>query len=170
MTDERHEPGASDEHAPVGRRAILRGLTALGVGSAAFRRALAVQAEQAGKVSPEMVKQAEWIAGLELTDEEREATARSGQRSLDSFRSLRKVEVGYDVPPALSFVPAPGLRPSQGVRRNQANTTESHAPRRPDSDEALAFLPVSELSALVRTRQVSSTELTKLYLGRLKRF
>src|SRR5207302_5182355 len=31
-------------------------------------------------------------------------------------------------------------------------------------------LPVTELSALLRSRQVTSTELTRLYLGRLKRF
>ena len=46
-----------------------------------------------------------------------------------------------------------------------------HRPlQRPGSDEALAFLTVAELAALIRSRQVSSTELTKLYLGRLKRF
>jgi len=153
------------------RRDTLKTLAALGIGSAAFQRALAAQVESSGKVSPEMIRQAEWVAGLELSDEERETTARSVEKSLASFQSLRKVEVGYEVPPALSFVPAPGLRPSQGVvRRNQASPTESRAPKRPDTDEALAFLPVSELSALVRAGLVSSTELTKLYLGRLKRF
>src|SRR5215217_8127704 len=148
MIDESHEPGP--DGAPMGRRAILKGLTALGVGTASFRRALAVQAEQAGKVSPEMIKQAEWIAGLELSDKEREGAARSVQRNLEAFRALREVEVGYDVPPALAFVPAPSIRPAEGVRRNQATPTEPHAPKRPDSDELLAFLPVSELSALVR--------------------
>ncbi|WP_254053521.1 amidase [Singulisphaera sp. GP187] len=152
------------------RRATLKALAALGIGTATFRRALAVQADEAGKVSPEMIKQAEWIAGLELTDEERKTAARSVQRSLDAFKTLRAVEVDYDVPPALSFVPAPGLRPSEGVRRNQASPTEWQAPKRPDSDEALAFLPVTELSALLRTRQVSATELTTLYIDRLKRF
>ena len=54
--------------------------------------------------------------------------------------------------------------------RNQARPSGPPAPERPDSDEALAFLPVTELSALIRSRRLSSTELTKLYLGRLKRF
>lgn len=148
----------------------MKTLATLGIGTATFRRALAAQADQEGNVSPEMIKQAEWIAGLELSDEERETTARSVQRSLGSFKTLREVEVGYDIPPALSFVPAPGLRPSGGVRRNQASPTEWQAPKRPDSDEVLAFLPVSELASLVRARRVSSTELTKLYLDRLKRF
>ena len=39
----------------------------------------------------------------------------------------------------------------------------------PTSEEDLAFLPVHRLSALIRTRQVSSSELTEVYLDRLKR-
>ena len=165
-----------DDSAPISgpaslpRRAILRGLAALGIGTLTFRRAVAAQAVEAGKVTPDMVKQAEWIAGLELTDDERKATAASIQRTLGSFEALRKVPMGYEVPPALAFVPSPGLRPAEGVRRNQASPTESNAPKRPDSDEALAFLPVTELSALIRSRQLTSTELTKLYIARLKRF
>ena len=57
-----------------------------------------------------MIQQAEWIAGLELTEDERKETAGSIQRSLGQFEALRKVEVGYEVPPALAFVPMPGLK------------------------------------------------------------
>ena len=166
VNDSASIPGAST----ITRRAILSGLAALGVGRATFRRALAAQAAQAGKVTPEMIKQSEWIAGLELTEKEREATAQSVQRSIAGFEALRKVPVGYEVAPALAFVPAPGLRPAEGVRRNQASPIESNAPKRPDSEEGLAFLPVTELSALIKSGQVTSTELTKLYLARLKRF
>ena len=152
------------------RRAVLKALAGLGVGSATFHRALAAQTVDAGKVTPDMIKQAEWIAGLDLTEEERKETAAAVQRSLGQFEALRKVEVAYDVPPALAFVPAPGLRPAEGVRRNQAAPIESRAPIRPDSNEALAFLPVTELAALIRTRQVSATELARLSLARLRRF
>ena len=71
--------------------------------------------------------------------------------------------------PALTFFPTPP-RPAASIQRNRATPIEGRTPRRPSSDEELAFLPVTELSALVRSRQVSSTELTRLYLGRLKRF
>lgn len=154
----------------LARRAVLKALAALGLGSTTFHRALAAQAEKSSEVTVAMVQQAEWIAGLELTDKEREETARALRSTLGSFEALRKVEVGYDVPPALVFVPSAELRPAGPVRRNQASLTETRAPARPASDEVLAFLPVTELSTLVRTGQVSSVELTKLYLGRLKRF
>ncbi len=79
------------------------------------------------------------------------------------------MEVGYDVPPALTFFPAPP-RPSAEVSRNRARPTTLACRERPGSDEELAFLPVTELSQLVQGRKVSSIELTRLYLDRLKRF
>jgi Asp-tRNA(Asn)/Glu-tRNA(Gln) amidotransferase A subunit family amidase len=160
-----HDLGDSE----LGRRHVLKSLAAIGVGSITFRRALAAQATQAGAVTPAMIKQAEWIAGLDLTEAERASTARAVARSLRTFAELRKVDVGYDVPPALTFFPTPP-RPSASIRRNQAQPAENRTARRPDSSEDLAFLPVTELSALIRSRQVSSSELTKLYLARLKRF
>ena len=153
----------------LSRRTVLTALAGLGVGTATFHRALAAQAAQAGAVTKEMIKQAEWIAGLELTEDERTRTARSVEQSLRSFAELRKVDVGYDVPPALTFFPAPP-RPAAAVKRNQATPVETPVVRRPESAEQLAFLSVVELSALIRSRQISSTELTKLYLERLKRF
>jgi Asp-tRNA(Asn)/Glu-tRNA(Gln) amidotransferase A subunit family amidase len=158
-----------DEGKQPSRRTILTGLAGLGVGSATFRRALAAQAAQAGTITPEMIKQAEWIAGLELTADERTRTARAVQRTLTQFADLRKVDVAYDVAPALTFFPVPP-RPVAAIKRNQATPVETPAVRRPDSPDELAFLTVVELSALIRSRQVTSTELTKLYLSRLKRF
>ena len=159
---ETREPDSNGEM--VRRRTVLKGLAAVGAGSVAFRRALSAQAAQAGAVTPEMVAQAEWIAGLKLTDAEREEVAKSVRSSLDRFEALRKCEVGYDVAPALQFNPAPGLKPAEGVTRGRAVAIARPSPIRPADDEALAFLPVSQLAALLRSRQVTSVELTRLYL------
>ncbi len=153
----------------LGRRNVLKGLAALGVGTVTFRRAVAAQAAQAGTVTPAMIKQAEWIAGLELTEDERTRTARSVQRALGEFAELRKVDVGYDVAPALTFFPAPP-RPAAAIKRNQATPVETPVVQKPASPQELAFCSVVELSVLLKSRQVSSTELTKIYLERLKRF
>ena len=133
MNDDENEAAARPRTgAPLGRRAVLKALGALGVGSEVFRRALAAQAQGAGKVSAEMIQQAEWIAGLELTDDERKETAAALSRSLGQFAALRKVDVAYDIPPALAFVPAPGLRPGARAERNQATPIEFvRAPVRP---------------------------------------
>jgi Asp-tRNA(Asn)/Glu-tRNA(Gln) amidotransferase A subunit family amidase len=164
----------------VNRRRVLKVLAGLGIGTAAFQRALAQQVAQQGAVTAEMLKQAEWISGIELSEEDRAATARRLQDTLRSFAALRRVEIGYDVAPAVSFTALPRPLPAAGVRRNQATTTEMSPPPLPSPQgggkeskeraEALAFAPVTELAALMRTRQVTSIELTELALARLKKF
>ena len=95
------------------RRAVLKGLAGLGIGSVTFRRAMAAQAAQAGQVTPEMIKQAEWIAGLDLTEGRTNEHGAFGRAEPPiEFAELRKVDVGYDVPPALTFFPDPA--PSGG--------------------------------------------------------
>ena len=59
----------------VSRRSILASLAGLGIGSSVFHRALAAEAAKGATITVEMVKQAEWISGLELTDDERKETA-----------------------------------------------------------------------------------------------
>src|SRR5207248_4379239 len=73
------------------------------------------------------------------------------------------------VPPAFVFQPAPWL-PAADAPRGSVEPTVREAPKRPEAGDDLAFLPVTALAALVRTRQVSSVELTKLYLERLRKY
>jgi Asp-tRNA(Asn)/Glu-tRNA(Gln) amidotransferase A subunit family amidase len=155
---------------PLRRRAVLKSLAALGVGTAVFQRALAARAAEAGKVTPEMIRDAEWITGLTLTDEERASTAANVERSLASRQLIREFPVDYAVPPALHFHPAPAQPVSVYHRAGRVELRESAEPRRPDAPEDIAFLPVTELAALVRARQLTSLELTKIYLERLKRY
>lgn len=153
------------------RRDILASLTAVGVGTVAFQRALAAQAEQAGRVTPELIEQAEWIAGIGLTEEDRKSVADAVQRDQRKFAALRKVDLKNSVPPALSFFAAP---PQQGVVKVDRQAIQPLPTKetmdRPDSDEDLAFLPVTKLAALLKAKKLTSTELTKLYLARLKKY
>ncbi len=155
--------------ADVRRRAVLKALAGLGIGGGTFGRALAAQAEKAPRVTVEMIKQAEWVAGIELSDAERTSTQRALDRTLSELDELRKVPVGYDVPPALAFFAEPP-RPAAVVARGSVALPRALDVKRPASDEELAFLSVAELALLLRARKVTSTELTHLYLERLKRF
>ncbi len=53
------------------RRRILKLLSAAGVGSAVFARALTTLAAEKGQVTPKMIRQAEWISGMEMDDQKR---------------------------------------------------------------------------------------------------
>jgi Asp-tRNA(Asn)/Glu-tRNA(Gln) amidotransferase A subunit family amidase len=152
------------------RRRVLAALAAVGVGSATFRRAVAADAARQGDVTPEMLRQAEWVAGLELSDEDRESTAKAVTRTLREIETLRGVPLANDVPLALTFNPAPWRVRSTEANRGSVELIERAAPQRPQRDEDLAFLPVAEQAALLRTRRVTSSELTELYLDRLMKF
>jgi Asp-tRNA(Asn)/Glu-tRNA(Gln) amidotransferase A subunit family amidase len=151
------------------RRRFLEALAALGIGSAVFQRALATAADEK-KITVEMIQQAEWIAGIQLADEDRKALADRLNRQQKQFESIRAVKIVHDIPPAISFNPAPWLPPSCGPIRRDAEPIVRAAPKKPDTSEDLAFLPVTILASLIRTRQVSSVELTRLYLQRLRKY
>src|SRR5687767_15773539 len=116
------EPGtpAEPKHEPIerwSRRGVLAALGSLGIGSAVFQRALAAQAEKAGKITPEMLDQALWIAGIELAEEDRAAVAGAVERDQQKFAALRQVPLGYDVPPAMLFFVAPPQEGSAAIDR-----------------------------------------------------
>jgi Asp-tRNA(Asn)/Glu-tRNA(Gln) amidotransferase A subunit family amidase len=153
----------------LSRRQVLTVLAGTGIGSAVFHRALAAQADKAVAVTADMVKQAEWVAGIELNDDERKSLGDSLTRMQRDFQTMRAVPLDNSVAPALVFNPAP-WQTTASRNRGTVELTENAAAKKPDSEDTIAFLPVAELAPLVRTRQVSSVELTKLYLKRLKQY
>jgi Asp-tRNA(Asn)/Glu-tRNA(Gln) amidotransferase A subunit family amidase len=161
-------------HAPS-RRDLLAATAALGIGTATFRRAVASEAlaDPAGPVTAEMVKNAEWVAGIELTDDQRKQVAGALTGVLRDCAALHKAAVGNHVPPALHFNPDPGAKPPVKAERGPVPGVYFgflDEPKKPAADEDLAFLPLHQLTALVQAKKASSLELTKLYLARLKQY
>jgi Asp-tRNA(Asn)/Glu-tRNA(Gln) amidotransferase A subunit family amidase len=158
-------PGAEDN--PT-RRDLLHALAAAGIGTPVFQRALSAAADEPAAITPAQILEAEWISGLILSEADRKAVARILTRWQRGFAKLRKVKLDNSVPLPLVFNPAPELPPGQ--RTGKVEPTTSAAPKKPDAEDDLAFLPLTSLAALVRTRKVSSVELTKLYLARLEKY
>jgi Asp-tRNA(Asn)/Glu-tRNA(Gln) amidotransferase A subunit family amidase len=123
------------------------------------------------RVTREMVDRALAAIGLDFTAEQRDMMLANVNRSLGSFESLRKIEVPLDTEPAFRFYPAlPGQEIPAGGSRFVPSRQPHHRIARPASTEDLAFEPVTQLSALLRTHRVTSVELTRMYLDRLKRY
>ncbi len=150
------------------RRGLFRALAAAGIGTEVFQRALAVEAEKADSITPEIVERSEWVAGLELSAEDRKAVADTLTSWRRGSRKLHAVKIDNGVPPALAFDPAPRSLP--GARTGTVAPMAKEAPNKPEEEEDLAFLSLTSLAGLVRTRKVSSTDLTRLYLKRLKEY
>jgi Asp-tRNA(Asn)/Glu-tRNA(Gln) amidotransferase A subunit family amidase len=136
------------------------------------------QAQPAAKVSKEALHAAEILIGIELTDAQ-EAMALPGvNRTLASYEALRKIDVPLDTEPAFSFHPAlpgkPGA-PGSPVAAKPRGATRKAQPGKVEVPkystlEDLAFCKAVELAALIRTRKISSVDLTKMYIARLKRY
>src|SRR6185437_15261128 len=134
-----------------------------------FRRAVAAEAlaEAAGPVTAAMVKNAEWIAGIALTDEQRKEVAGAMTRALRDFAALHKVAVPNAVPPAIHF--NPDIVPVREKPVKPLAPRDAPEAVRPKGADELAFLPLTALASLLRRKLVSSTELTKLALERFKK-
>jgi Asp-tRNA(Asn)/Glu-tRNA(Gln) amidotransferase A subunit family amidase len=148
----------------INRRNFMMYLSAVGLGGSALWQ----QAQQQGGITKDMLAQAEGVYGLEFTDEERELMVRNLNRNLTSYEALRAHDIPSAVPPAIVFDPVlPGMK--LPTEKREFRYTRAVGASRPANLEALAFEPVTVLSELVRTKQVTSTELTQMYLDRLKR-
>lgn len=159
----------------VCRRTILTALSSLAVGSVTFRRALAKEAETR-PITADMIAEAEWVAGIDLTDEQRRLAAVALEDAQQRLKEFRKEEVQHGLAPAFVFRPLEEARVETAehagtdFRQTEVRFHETSYVKLPETNDELAFLPVRELSALLRNREVTSTELTKLYLARLKKF
>jgi Asp-tRNA(Asn)/Glu-tRNA(Gln) amidotransferase A subunit family amidase len=159
--------------ANVSRRDLLGVLASLGIGTTTFHRAMASTVEAQPKreaITAEMVKDAEWIAGITLNDDDRKALASRLTFFYQGIDTLRKTEVGYDISPALYFTPIPGEPSSKGARGEVALANVQQGLAKPENDTDLAFMPLSQLAQLISSKKISSTELAKLCLSRLKKY
>ena len=120
------------------------------------------------RVTKDMMRATEKLIGIELTDAQ-EAMALGGvNRNLDSYEANRKIDVPLDTEPAISFHPARAKKklytPKTRFRFGRVELPQFK------TVEDLAFATVPQLATLLRTQRISSTELTKMYLARLKKY
>jgi Asp-tRNA(Asn)/Glu-tRNA(Gln) amidotransferase A subunit family amidase len=114
------------------------------------------------------------VGGGTLAAQERRAPGAAAQQE-----QVPLVPLGNGEPPAMQFQAYPGgtgALMEKLWREHDGNPFERHAipiaawqGPVPATEEELVFLPVHRLAALLRTRRVSSVELTEIYLARLKR-
>ncbi|MCF7973830.1 MAG: amidase [Phycisphaerae bacterium] len=120
-------------------------------------------------VTKAMLQEAEHLAGLTFTDDERDLMVEGLNDYLEKYRALREVRLDNAVAPAVQFNPVvPGMTFEKKAK--QLNMSQRPPRKRPADLEAAAFWPVTDLAHLIQSRQITSTELTTMYLDRLKRF
>ena len=119
-------------------------------------------------VTREMLRDALKLSGIEFTDPQLDMMLPTMNRNLPSFDALRKRDVPLDTEPATAFHPLlPEVLPKKAIFKPRKNKSKL---KRPANLEDLAFLPVTELAPFIKSKQVSSVELTQMYLARLKKY
>ncbi len=106
--------------------------------------------------------------GLEFTDAQEAMAVGGVNRNLDSYETVRKIDVPLDTEPAIAFHPVRARKDLYGPTtkfRFGKVTLPTYK-----TVEELAFATVPQLAELIRTKKVTSTELTKMYLDRLKKY
>ena len=121
------------------------------------------------RVTNSMIDDAAALIGLEFSRAEKDSMVGDLNDLLDSYESLRGIEMSNSIAPAFVFNPIlPGM-----VFENKSNKFSHNRPRnveRPENLEDVAFWPITKLAELIRTRRVSSVELTNMYLNRLRKY
>jgi Asp-tRNA(Asn)/Glu-tRNA(Gln) amidotransferase A subunit family amidase len=115
------------------------------------------------EITADDLKAVERMVGLEFNDEERQAALAAFRRTRAGFDGIRKEEISFTTDPMTVFTPVGGGNRPGRVR------SQVRYPRlkRPARSADIAFLSIPELGHLLRSRQITSVELTDLVLRRL---
>jgi Asp-tRNA(Asn)/Glu-tRNA(Gln) amidotransferase A subunit family amidase len=153
------------------RRDFLAACSTLGLGSTLFPGTLWTLAHAAGKVTPDMIDQAAVIADVPIPSDTREAMLAALEQRIEGYEAIYKLHIANAVAPAIEFDP---VLSDVTLPAASGPTRLSTAPavlRKPVGDhlEDHCYDTVRDWAERLRTRAVSSTALTEMYLARLAR-
>lgn len=175
-------PDSSPKNNSPDRRSFIAYFSSLGLSSTLFPGVLWAKLEATKSPIPSpsespapsvitkpMLRDAAAVAGLAFTDDQLEVMLDGVNKLLPAYEYVRMIKLDNSVAPPLYFNPIlPGTPLDRTKRPNRWSAQPSI--ERPKNLEDAAFWPVTRLSELIRTKQVTSVELTEMYLARLKKY
>ena len=118
-------------------------------------------------ITIEAIEAAERLVGVSYTREERELMLDNLDGQIEAARARRALTFENRVPPASRFDPRlPGFRPPPPQAPIRGSAADPG--RLPDSDEDIAYAPVTSLSRWIERGDLTSRRLTEIYLARIK--
>lgn len=123
----------------------------------------------AEEISAEDTRHATKIAALDFSNAEIDSLLPKLQDYRKNYIANREKEIPNSLSPALLFNPLlPGIHIDQTQKPIQFSNIGKVA--LPQNRDELAFYTVRQLAELIHTKQISSTELTKFFIARLKKY
>ena len=152
----------------IDRRRFFTACASLGLAATLLPDALAAVSQGQEAITTAMMRQAEQIAGLCFSEQERLQIVKSLNRKRSAYKGLRNLHMNNAVPFPLYFDPVPQGKTLLPEKRVWMQSTVRV--KKPPHIQDLAFHPITHLSALIRQKAVSATELAQMYLHRLQRY
>ncbi len=116
-----------------------------------------------------MVNEAEKLIGIDFSPAQADSMLKGLDDHLKAYDELRKLHLNNEVVPALNFNPIPVgfVYPDKtnGFLLDKRSVTVL-----PADKNDLAFYSIRQLADLIRTKKITSVELTKFFLERLKKY
>jgi Asp-tRNA(Asn)/Glu-tRNA(Gln) amidotransferase A subunit family amidase len=152
------------------RRSFMSYFASIGLGSTLFPGVLWARVSAGEEITATTIASAEEVAGIHFDDAERTMMLDGLKAQEQRIEALHKISLANSVAPAIIFDPVPPWRTPPAEHKKPMVRSRVAARAVPANLEELAFLPVTELSDLVRRRKVTSLQLTEMYLARLRRY
>jgi Asp-tRNA(Asn)/Glu-tRNA(Gln) amidotransferase A subunit family amidase len=153
------------------RRAFLTVCSQFGLTSTLLPGVLWAMADSKPKITREMIDNAAVIADVPIPDADKDMMLESLNNFSKDYDAIYDLKIGNQVAPAIVFDPVPPGMKLQDERRAASRLAAANITgAAPKNIEDVAFYSVRQLAELVRTKKVSSSALTDMYLARLKRY
>lgn len=120
-------------------------------------------------ITADVVKEAQKIIGLEFTQPQTDSMLTNLNNNVNIYQALRKLNLPNSTVPALNFNPVP-VGFTNPDKTSGFKLSKIEAVKMPADKNDLAFYTVRQLSELIRTKQITSVELTQFFINRLKKY
>ncbi|MBB6611438.1 amidase [Pontibacter sp. Tf4] len=116
-----------------------------------------------------MLQQAKQLIGLNFTTAQLDSATTELEDFRKGYERIRKVPLPNNVAPALVFNPIP-VRYTWPKEQQKFEVEIPGKTKLPANRDDLAYYSVPQLAALLKSKQITSEELTRFYLDRLKKY
>lgn len=121
------------------------------------------------KLTKQMVAEAESLIGLKFNDVKRDSMLDDLNDQLKNFEAIRNINLANNIPPAILFNPIPVGMKFQ-TKRLPFKMSYAGKVTLPSTLDDVAFYSIGQLAELMRTRKITSVQLTTMYIERLKKY
>ena len=121
------------------------------------------------KITSTMVKEAQKIIGIDFSIAEADSMLENLESQRKNYAELRKLKIPNSVSPSLNFNPLP-VAYQYPDKESNFKISKAAVIKLLPGKENLAFCTIVQLADLIRTKQITSVELTKYFIERIKKY